>query len=353
MAFSGTKKARLLQLLVGESRGGAEIFFVKLAIALQKRGVEQKIVILRDQERADQLRAAGCDVLELDFSKSWRDFLARRSLKKCVAEFAPDVALAWMDRAARRMPDGDFAKVGRLGGYYKLRHYRKCDHLILNTSDLRRYVIDEGWSADNARIISNFGEMPDAPHVSRASLDTPEDAFLMVALGRLHPSKGFDILIEAVATAPGTYLWIAGSGALEDELKAQANALGLGDRVKLLGWRADQGSLMRTADLCVVPSRHEPLSNVVIEAWSVETPVLAAASEGPSQLISNGDTGLLVPIDDVTAFSAAIRSLQDDPALLSSIARRGMEAWKADYSEEVICNRFITFFDEISNARHK
>jgi glycosyltransferase involved in cell wall biosynthesis len=351
MISQDSTKIRLLQLLVGEARGGAETFFVKLSIALQKRGVPQKVVILRDKERAEELRDGGCDVLELDFSKDWRDWLARRHLKRCTVEFAPDVVFAWMNRAARRMPAGNFARVGRLGGYYKLRHYRKCDWLVLNTPDLKRYTLEEGWPEDRARMISNFGDMPYSPPVSRGSLDTPENAFLMVALGRLHPSKGFDTLLNAMVNAPDTYLWLAGAGALENDLKAQASALGLNNRVRFLGWRPDQRALLQAANLCVVPSRHEPLSNVTIEAWSVGTPVLAAASEGPSQLIDEGDTGLLVPIDNAEALGAAICHLQADSALRSTIARRGMEAWRIDYSEEVLCNRFIAFFEEISHSR--
>ncbi|MDJ0930822.1 MAG: glycosyltransferase [Breoghania sp.] len=158
-----------------------------------------------------------------------------------------------MNRAVRRMPRGNFVKVGRLGGYYPLKYYKKCDWLIANTPDLERYIKDGDWPADRVRMLTNFGELEPMPPTSRASLDTPEDAFVLLSMGRLHVSKGFDTLIDAVTKVEGAYLWLAGTGELEAPLKAQAEAAGITDRIRFLGWRDDQAALLQSADICVVP----------------------------------------------------------------------------------------------------
>ena len=344
---------RLVQILIGEAWGGAERFYVKLANALQNRGVQQKVIILRDEKRAADLRAGGCDVLELDFRKGWRDIFARRALNRAVTEFAPDVVLVWMNRAARRMPKGDFVKVARLGGYYPLKYYKKCEWLIGNTPDLVRFMRDEGWPADRARMISNFGELSPAQPTPRASLDTPEGAPLLLALGRLHPSKGFDTLLGALARLPNAYLWLAGTGDLERELRKTADALGVSERVRMLGWRDDQAALLQACDLCVVPSRHEPLSNVIVEAWSLGVPVVATASEGPSWLIDHEINGLLCPVDDPEALAAAIDRALGDEALRRRIAEGGKAKWAAEFSEEAICRQYLSFFDQIVRERRQ
>src|SRR5438128_2209274 len=70
--------------------------------------------------------------------------------------------------------------------------------------------------------------------VSRASLDTPEDAPLLLGMGRLHDSKAHDVSLQALTQVPGAYLWIAGAGPLEAKLRSLAQALGVADRVRFL-----------------------------------------------------------------------------------------------------------------------
>lgn len=342
---------RVMHVLVGEAWGGAERFFVKLAGALHRRGLDQAVVIKRDEKRAADLRAAGIEPLQFDFSKGLADFFARRAMKRAIADYKPHVVTVWMNRAARRVPKGDYQVVGRLGGYYKLRYYQNCDWLIGNTPDLRDYIVREGWPAERALMISNFGELDPMPPVDRATLDTPKDAFVALSMGRLHPSKGFDTLLDAVAKSPDVYLWLAGDGDLDAELKAQAERLGITGRVRFLGWRDDQAALLAACDVCVVPSRHEPLSNVVLEAWSLGVPVLATASEGPSWLIQDGENGLLVPVDDDDALAEALLVLRGDQAKREKLAANGRTTWQASFSQDAICREYLAFFAKISDKK--
>lgn len=335
---------RVMHVLVGEAWGGAERFFVKLAGALHARGLNQKVVIKRDDKRAGELRAVGVEPLQFNFSKGPGDIFARMGLNRAIKSYRPHVITVWMNRAARRVPKGDYTVVGRLGGYYKLRHYRNCDWLIGNTPDLVDYIKREGWPPDRVAMISNFGELEAMPPVDRAMLETPDNAFVALAMGRFHPSKGFDTLIDAVAEAPHVHLWLAGDGDLDQALRRQVAARGVADRVRFLGWRDDQAALLAACDVCVVPSRHEPLSNVTLEAWSLGVPVIAAASEGPSWLIEDGVTGLLTPVDDAAALTVALKRLGDDLALRDRLAEAGNVKWWADFSKDAICDQYLRFF---------
>ena len=97
---------------------------------------------------------------------------------------------------------------------------------------------------------------------------------------------------------PCVHAVIAGEGPERAALLELARREGVADRLHLPGWRTDTAALLAAADLLVCPSRHEPLGNVVIEAWSARRPVVAAAAEGPRELISSGRDGLLVPPED-------------------------------------------------------
>jgi glycosyltransferase involved in cell wall biosynthesis len=334
--------------MAGAPHGGAEAFFERLAPALTRAGIDQRVLIRANPKRAELLRAQGVEVVELPFGGAL-DLVTRYGFGREVKAFRPAIVLAWMNRAARFMPNGDYVGVGRLGGYYDLKYYRRCRHLIGNTPHIRDWIMEQGWPEDRAHYVPNFvadpwgaGTAP-AP-LDRASQDTPANAPLIVSLGRLHANKGFDILIRALTRLPEAYLWIAGVGPLARELEQLAVSLSVKPRIRFLGWRDDVAAIYGAGDLFVCPSRHEPLGNVVIEGWAAGKPVVACASQGPKQLISHGVDGLLVPIDDDAALAAAIlKGLGDKP-----MAQAGRAAFEARFTESAVVAQYLDFFAKVA-----
>lgn len=347
---------RLLQAIAGAPVGGAEAFFERLAMAFARRGVAQRVAIRRDARRAGDLRAAGVDVVELGF-RGPLDLATRWALAREIGRFAPDVVLGWMNRACAALPPrallpgARHATVGRLGGYYALKYYRRCDWLVANTPDIRDWLVREGWPAARVVHLPNFVDAEPAPPADRAALGTPADATLALALGRLHPNKGFDVLLEALARAPGIHLWIAGEGPEDAALRARAASLGVEGRVRFLGWRRDVASLLAASDMLACPSRHEPLGNVVIEAWAHRRPVVAAASQGPRQLLRDGETGLLVPVEDADALARAMSALAADPDRAAALAAAGRDAYEAGFTEAAVVQRYLDFLAAIAGQR--
>ena len=197
------------------------------------------------------------------------------------------------------------------------------------------------------RCIPNYAAAPaEAAPVPRASLSTPEDAPLLLAMGRLHEAKAHDIALQALTRLPEAFLWIAGSGPEEARLKAMVTALGLDGRVRFLGWRTDASALYRTADVCVFPSRYEPLGNVVIQAWAHGLPVVAAESQGPKALIEDGKDGLLVPVDDPEALAGGVRRLLTETGLGEQLARRGARRVELEFSEAAVVGQWKALFSD-------
>ncbi|MGA3306090.1 MAG: glycosyltransferase [Stellaceae bacterium] len=338
---------RLLQAMAGARFGGAEAFFTRLAIGLQKAGQEQKLLLRPYPERLAALRQAGIEPVTLPFG-GWFDFTTRPSFRRIVAEYKPRVVLSWMNRATSLCPRGDFVHVARLGGYYDLKHYRRCDHLVANTRGIVAYLRAQGWPENRVHYLPNFPATGRGAAVSRAGLDTPAEAPLVLALGRLHPSKGFDILLDAVARAPRIYLWLAGEGPEREDLQKKSGALKIADRVRFLGWREDAPDLLAACDMLAVPSRIEPLGNTIIEAWAVGKPVIASASAGPSELIANGETGLLVPIGDADGLARAMIMLAGDQALRARLAQAGSARYRAEFGEAAVVMAYRDFFEKVA-----
>ncbi|MEQ9054703.1 MAG: glycosyltransferase family 4 protein, partial [Roseovarius confluentis] len=113
-----------------------------------------------------------------------------------------------------------------------------------------------------------------------------------------------------------------------------------------LGWREDAADLLATCDVFVCPSRHEPLGNVVIEAWAQGKPVIAADSLGPGTLIEHMETGILVPVDDAPTMARAIRYVVEDENVRARIATQGHEVFLENFTEETIVSQYMTFFEE-------
>lgn len=338
---------RVLQAMAGAVNGGAEAFFDRLAPALGRAGVAQRLVIRREPGRAARLRAASLAPAELRFGGRL-DLTTRRSLAREIEGFAPDIVLTWMSRATRLCPRGRFVHAARLGGYYGIKYFRACDHLIGNTKDIVDYLVSEGWPAARAHYLPNFVDDAASEPVARGSLETPEDAPLFLALGRLHPNKAFDVLLDALAEVPGAWLWIAGDGPLLGELAARADRLGLAERVRFLGWRQDAGALLAAVDVLVCPSRLEPLGNVVIEGWARHRPVVAAAGKGPAALIEHEENGLLVPIDDAPALAAAMARVIGERDLRAGLVAAGRAAFEEAYTEKAVVARYLDFFDRVT-----
>jgi glycosyltransferase involved in cell wall biosynthesis len=338
---------KVLTVLAGASVGGAETFFVSLTSALARAGLDVRSVLKENQDREAALAGHGIMYSTAPF-KTFLDFSTSSTLRRVAAEFRPDVVLALAGRAASFLPHGPHVRIGRLGGYYNLKNFRRCDHLVCNAPDLVRYVTEGGWAKERVSLIPNFPALADGPKLDRAAFDTPYDAPLALALGRLHRAKGLDILIRAAAAIPDLRVWIAGDGPERENLLRLTQDLGLADRVKFLGWRNDRASLFKTADLCVYPSREEPFGNVVVEAWACGTPLVTTASTGPRWLVRNGKDALMTPVDDVEALAAGIRRLLAAPDLRASLAAAGHRRIAEEFSEPAIVARYIDLFERVT-----
>jgi glycosyltransferase involved in cell wall biosynthesis len=259
---------RIAHVMAGARTGGAELFFERLTAAQHRAGETVLPVIRRDAGRRRRLELAGLVPAELGFGGVF-DLGTRPGLRRVLRQFEPGVVVAWMNRAARALPSGPWVSAGRLGGYYDLKYYRQCSHLIGNTRGIVDWVRAQGWAAARVHHLPNFS--PDL------STETPRPGERKVlALGRLHRNKGFDVLIRAMAAVPEATLTIAGDGPERAALEGLALDEGVAGRVSFAGWRQDTGMLLAECDVLVCSSRHEPLGNVVIEAFSAGRPVVAS-----------------------------------------------------------------------------
>ena len=133
-------------------------------------------------------------------------------------------------------------------------------------------------------------------------------------------------------------------------LLALARQEGVADRLHLLGWRTDQGALLAACDVLACPSRHEPLGNVVIEAFSAGRPVVAADAAGPVELIQDGVTGLLVPREEPQRLADAVGAVLAAPALSARLAAAGRARFLAEHCAAPVLDRWRSTLATLEHA---
>jgi glycosyltransferase involved in cell wall biosynthesis len=211
------------------------------------------------------------------------------------------------------------------------------------SDDLYETVLGLGVPASRCTLIHNAIDerefsrsMPPAAAPLRAKMGTPAGRLVIGAVGRLSPEKGFDLLVKAAANliAAGLEIevWIAGDGDARADLERQIAELKLNDRVKLLGFVGDTISLYQALDVFVLSSLREGLPNVVLEALAMRVPVVSTRVAGVPKMISDGVQGLLVPVNDADALTAAMKRVVDDAGLRERLASEGRSLIEAKYS---------------------
>lgn len=336
---------KVLHIRFGK-QGGAERFFVSLANAFGERGVEQHFIIRPSHTWEGLIEKLGPIWFNNYRYFSLSSFLLEWRVKRLIKTWQPDAVMAWMPRASRLIPNMDGpVKLTRLGDYpVHLRNFKNPDVLVGNQPGIATHSQDLGWDKP-IRTISNFARQVTPVPVSRGALDTPEDAFVISSAGRFVNRKGMDFLIRAAARVPNAYLWLIGEGKERDALEALAQSEGIADRTRFIGWVDEPVHYIAASDVFGMTSRHEPLGNVVLEAWQAKVPVVATRSEGPSWYIVDGRNGVLTDIDDLDPYVAGLQKIKDGPAFGAKMVEGGSAQLDTLFSERGIVDQYLDLFE--------
>ncbi len=179
---------------------------------------------------------------------------------------------------------------------------------------------------------------------ARARLGVGAAAYVVAALGRFVPIKGFDLLVEALPRVlegvPAACLLLIGDGPERPALEARAAALGVAARVRVTGPVADAASCLAAADVLAAPSRNEGMGRAIVEAMALGLPVVGATVGGIPAVIADGACGRLVPPDDPTALARALIELGRDAPLrltLGAAAVHRAEAFSSAVADRTMC----------------
>lgn len=204
--------------------------------------------------------------------------------------------------------------------------------------------------AGRASVVHNAADLPDRapgpfPAVPR-----------VLCLGTLGPHKGLDLAIRALPALrdrfPAVRLILAGDGPSRDELAALATRLGVAGSVELAGAVAhdDVPHLIRTASVVAMPSRRESFGLVAVEAALMGRPVVATRVGGLPEVVSHGETGLLVAPDRVSELTAALAALLASPALAARLGDEGRRRAVRRFAPEQQLDAYAALYHRVVQA---
>ncbi len=367
---------RRVMLMTDEMEvGGSQRQIVQLALGLKARGVTCAVLyFINPSFLVEQLQAAGIETIRVNKTARVDPGFVRR-LRQAIRAWAPDVvhcysftAELWGAIACRLLPArerpvlissvrGTYEWYGRNQWRMKRWVSSQSASIISNSREGAEYAARQmHWPMHHFHVVHNGVSVtePDAARVDLLRQHYLQNTFdtLVLFVGRLVEHKNLPRLLQAFAQVvkqrPRTRLLLAGSGPLHDALAAQIGQLGLQDHALLLGEQSEVPALMEAADLVVLPSLREGLSNVVLEAMALGRAVLSTPVGGIPQAIDNGRHGVLVEPTDTDALARALLTLIDDPALRERLGRAAQHKVLEQYSPPAMVSAMLKEYSRVS-----
>lgn len=347
---------KILQVIPYFCFGGAETMCENLTYALKNMGHQVTVVSLYNEHTpiSERMERAGVKILYLD-KKLGLDLSMVSKLKRIMKQECPDVVHTHLDVIKYAVAAAKLAGI------------RHCVHTVHNVADkeaegrlqkiINKTYFSLGWSVPVAlsplvqKTIAEFYDMPlqkvpmvyNGVDLSRCIPKTDYKAgetFVFVHVGRFNEQKNHKGLLDAfrmvLSQYPNCQLKLLGDGELFEEIKAYAAQLGIENQVQFLGSQSNVYPYLQEADAFLLPSNYEGMPMTIIEAMGTGLPIVATKVGGVPDMIAEGYSGLLTPIDS-NAVAEACLKLISDQALRTSLginAKKDSQRFSAQYMAE-------------------
>lgn len=367
MAYKTVNTLTILYLIESAGGGGAENVVATLASAYREHAVVGTLRLgwLRDKLDEDAVKC-----IKLPYSRR-SDLLLAIRIAKLARNIHADIihcncftmnTVGALGAILAGMPS-----IGTVHGMvYDLGTLKRClayraagsmHRKIVTVSRYLRHEFHRSTGVPLDRIIPIYNGVSDPPpdlddrNRIRSEFGFGGNDLVVGTVGMLRPEKGHTDLIDAfklaLRDAPDMKLLIAGDGRCREELVHHINALNLNKVIQLAGFRSDVPAILRAMDIFILPSRTEGLSIATIEAMNCGIPVIATDCGGPSEIISDNVSGLLVPPGNPEAMASALLILASDKNLREYLAINGHARARSGFSMDKMILDYGNLYSQI------
>ncbi|MGH8175746.1 MAG: glycosyltransferase family 4 protein [Steroidobacter sp.] len=232
---------------------------------------------------------------------------------------------------------------------------KQADAVVGQSRDTVRHVSDIYGVHRRVELIPlGIERPPPVRSASRADFGVPQNAFVMITIGRLVARKATAQLIDILASSriPDAHLLIVGDGPDSPAIQQRAAMRGVSDRVHLLGQITDERkyAALTISDVFVSASQHEGFGLVFLEAMAFGLPVVCYDRGGQTDFLTTGDTGAVIKLNDSESFARALATLHADANTRARIARRNLELVE-NYFIDACAARYESIFESVIAQR--
>jgi len=340
----------LLHAMLGKGLGGLEQVFLDYQPILEawaaKRG-GRCVGVVRKGGKMEAAQASRTPPLTAMPAFTDWDPLTLSAARALVRSAKPAIILSHGQRPARLFAKAAPADVIQAVCVHKPSFdVTPGTHYLCVGQHLANLALERGAPADHVHVVQNAVKPPKVQASPFAQEGKPVK---IVAAGRLHSKKGFDVLIRAVGKLRS---WdfdvtceIAGEGDERADLEALIKELDLDPCVKLVGWKDDVAAFLATGDLFAFPSHQEGFPLTLLEAMAVGLPVVATEIDGPVEILKEGVTGRLVPDDDPDRLGEALGELISDRDTAKRLGVAARALVLSEYGPDELARRLEAALD--------
>jgi glycosyltransferase involved in cell wall biosynthesis len=358
--------------------GGAEELILNMVARLPRDRYEPIVCCFENPPGpiGPEIAALGVAVIPLGIAPGWRHPFAWWSIVRYLRQAQPHIVHTFMLPAS--LYGRSAAVVARvpliIGTEVNIYERKQWHHIIVERllaarsacvvasaeAVKRAYVGQLGISGDTVRVVYNAVNWDRlrataAPHDVRARLSIPPDRIVVGVVATLQDKKGHRVLLDAVAQTAGlehVWLMLIGDGPERRALEAYATTLGIRERVTFCGTRRDLGNLLPAMDVFALPSLWEGLPLALILAMGAGRPVVATGIAGIPEVVSDGETGLLVEPGDPVALGSALARMCGDAALRARVGAAARASVRERFGADAYSEAMTGLYEEFLGRSH-
>ena len=360
---------KILHVETGRHLYGGPQQVIYLISALSERGHDSTLVCPPDSGIDAAARMAGMRVknlfcagdLDLPFAYRLAHYIQKTKpdLVHCHSRRGADVlgglAASFADVPAivsRRVDNTEMRLMAAL-------RYRPFEKIVAISAAIADVLRERGVADERIEVIrsavdsARYAGSADCA-AFRSEFSIPDNVLVIAAAGQLIPRKGHRYLLQSVADIKQTHadirLIIFGEGYLNNQLRAQAASLGLGECVQFAGFREDLDDYLACIDIFAHPALAEGLGVATLKAAAAGVPVVGFDAGGLGEAVIDGGTGLLVARENVAQLAKALVRLIDDKALRARLGAAGRDRMQKEFSIATMADRHITLYESVLNG---
>jgi glycosyltransferase involved in cell wall biosynthesis len=271
----------------------------------------------------------------------------------------PSGAIAWLIKMVYRIPYVISLRGGDVPGFrpYDFHFYHKliAPFLRIIWSNASAVIANSNGLRHLAVTFDPRFEIPIIPNgVDLELYQTVERDWLsprLLSVGRIVHQKGLDLAMHALGGLKElNWEWrIAGDGPQMQALQSLAQELGIDDRVFFLGWQSREQLIesYKQSNVFLFPSRHEGMPNALLEAMASGLPVVATCIAGNEELVAEGETGYLVPAEDIELLQAALKKILSDSTIRQQMGIAARQRVEENYSWESTAQQYALYLEKV------